>query len=216
MTTSDTSSRPRRIWLSLVAGCVLGLPAGWLLASLAVLPMFLGLFFFLLLGLLIGATMYRFGKPAAPVPRSRLLAIGGITAVAIWGVALVVEYSNLPDDAVRTVRESFRGRYLAKEDVQKLQAEVRRHVPAELRENYPPGGFLGYLRWAAASGEMKCPRVLAPDTEIHTLYQARTLWVVRVVVSLVLLGFALIAQFIGLAEPAKSTEEMVESEQQPP
>ena len=89
-----------RGWIgwSLVSGCVVGVPAGALLAYLAVLPMFLGLFFFLLVSLLVGAVMFRFGRSAAPVARRTLWAVGIAVVIVIWFTGLVVEY--LPTEAL--------------------------------------------------------------------------------------------------------------------
>ena len=204
MTTSNKPSLPARIWLSLIVGGLLGLPTGWLLASLAVLPMFLGLFFFLIVGLFIGAAMFRLGKPAAPVPKSTLITIGSIVALTVWGAALFYEFRQLPEDAARTVRSSFPKRYFDKQDQLRLQNETRDYVLAKLKEDYRPGGFVGYLRWAAAKGTIECPRIFSDDTETHGLYQQGLMWVIRVVLSLLLVGFTLLAQFLGLAQSAPS------------
>ena len=205
MTASDKPSCPECIWLSLIGGCLLGLPAGWLLASLAVLPMFLGLFFFLILGLFIGAVMFRLGKAAAPVPKAILIIIGSLVALVIWGTALVVEYRNLPQDAARTVRGSFKNRSFAPQDKLRLRNETGDYVLARLKEDYPPGGFVGYLRWAATKGTIECPRIFSDDTETHALHQRGLMWVIRVLLSLLLLGFTIFAQFLGLtSSPSRS------------
>ena len=74
---------------ALVAGCLLALPVGWLLATLAMLPFFLGLFFCMLFSLLVGAVVYRVGKPAAPQARPLLWMIGIAVGLAVFGVSLV-------------------------------------------------------------------------------------------------------------------------------
>lgn len=214
MTASDKPSCPECIWLSLIGGCLLGLPIGWLLASLAVLPMFLGLFFFLILGLFIGAAMFRLGKAAAPVPKSILIIIGSIAALTVWGTALVVEYRNLPQDAAQTVRDSFKKHSFAPQDKLRLQNETRDYVLAKLKKDYPPGGFIGYLRWAATKGTIECPRIFSNDTETHTLHQRGPMWIIRVLLSLLLLGFTIFAQFLGLAQSAPSASGTAPSEQQ--
>ncbi|MBN1489250.1 MAG: hypothetical protein JXA69_04975, partial [Phycisphaerae bacterium] len=61
---------PPRWAASVIAGLALGLPFAWLLAVLAFLPFYLGLFFFTLIGLLIGAVQFRVGKPAVPWPKA--------------------------------------------------------------------------------------------------------------------------------------------------
>ena len=54
--TSANSARGRMAW-ALAAGCLLAVPVGWLLATLAMLPFFLGLFFCMLFSLFIGAVV---------------------------------------------------------------------------------------------------------------------------------------------------------------
>ncbi|MHC4441217.1 MAG: hypothetical protein ACYTF1_12905 [Planctomycetota bacterium] len=209
MTTSNKPSFPSLFWLALalVVGVILGLPTGWLLATLAVLPMFLGLFFFLIVGLFIGAIMFRVGKQAAPVPKSTLITIGSIVAMTVWGAALVFEFRQLPEDAARTVRSSFPKRYFDKQDRVRLQNETRDYVLAKLKEDYPPGGLVGYLRWAADKGTIECPRIFSDDTETHALYQQGLMWIIRVLLSLLLVGFTTITQFVGLTSiPAKPAQ----------
>jgi hypothetical protein len=178
--------------------------------------MFLGLFFFLIFGLFIGAVMFRLGRAAAPVSKVKIITIGSLIAVVVWGTALVVEYHQLPQDAARTVRGSFPNRSFVRQDKLRLQNETRDFVFTTLKADYPPGGFLGYIRWAATSGTMECPRILGDDTETHALHQQGLMWIIRVVISLLLIGFTLIAQFIGLAQSTQSTSQSVAPEQQPP
>ena len=204
MTATNTPSSSHRIWLALIGGCLLGLPTGWLLATLAVLPMFLGLFFFLVLGLFIGAAMFRLGKSAAPVPKSTIITIGSIVTLIIWSFALVVEYRQLSEDAARTVSKSFKNRRFTSEEKIHLQTETGDFVQAYLKDNYPPGQFVGYLCWAATNGTIECPRVLGDDTETYNLNQTGPAWVIRVIVSLFLLGFTLLAQLLGLASTPAS------------
>ncbi|UCD27520.1 MAG: hypothetical protein JSV03_10400 [Planctomycetota bacterium] len=210
---TETPPAPNRIWLSLIVGCALALPAGWLLATLAVLPMFLGLFFFLLFGLLIGAIMFRFGRAARPAPRSKLIAVGCMASLVVWAVALVTEYRNFPTDAAKAVRDSFPSRSFVKTDLERIRHETHRHVLKQLKEDYSPGGFVGYLRWAATDGTLKCPRIFGQDTATYQLHQRGVMWIIRVVLSLVMVGFTTITQFIGLAESPKSDDQVDENEQ---
>ena len=48
-----------RWWIAVVVGLIVILPFAWLLSHAALLPFFLGLFFFVLFGLLVGAVMHR-------------------------------------------------------------------------------------------------------------------------------------------------------------
>ena len=56
-------SSTMRWWLAVLAGVAVTLPVAWLLSFAGTLPFFLGVFFFALFGLLIGAVIYRVAAP---------------------------------------------------------------------------------------------------------------------------------------------------------
>ena len=179
---------------------------------LALLPYFLGLFFFALLGLVVGAVMFRFGRPAAPAGRSTLWLIGGFVAALLCVTGLAAEYHGLIgyrvfghefNDAYRHLRRSFRHRAFTQQELDTLRDETRRHVRAQLRTDYPPGGFLGFVRWAATDGTIECPRIFDNATQTVAIRHRGFTWVVRVLLSLGMLTFSIMSQILGLAEPPK-------------
>lgn len=188
----------RWIGWSVISGGGVGIPAGVLLAYLSALPFLLGLFFYLLLGLIIGATMFRFGR-RAPAPSRRLAQAMGIgVAVLVWGTSLYVEYIAFPRSVDRQVRESFRKSFPADERAE-LRTQTGAFVAEYLRNHYPPGGFVGYVRWAIDDKPMECPRVFSDSTQKIRLPQRGTLWLVRVGLALVLVVWAVLSQVLGLA-----------------
>lgn len=202
----DAQISTPRCWIgwSLIAGCVLGVPAGCLLAYLAVLPLFLGLFFFLVIGLIVGAVMFRLGRLAGPRSKASLWLIGSVVVLVIWGTGLVVEYLGFPRDATRAVLKSIPQR-LTPEQRADLYIQTRRYVLARfVGGQSEPGrlgslrGFPAYLRWAATDGTIACPRVFNDSTHKVSLPQRRVGWVIRVGASLALLAFAILAQFLSL------------------
>lgn len=198
-----SAGRPKS-WIgwSLIAGCVLAVPAGWFLAYLAALPGFLGLFFYLLLGLMVGAAMYRFGRLAAPAGRPVLWVIGTLAALTVWGISLRGEYQVLPADADDSVRKSIQMTLTAQER-QLLRERTHAHVAQFLRERYPPGGFAGYLRWMATDGRMECPRVVNETIHVFQPLYVRSRWLIRVGLALLLLEWTVMSQVLGLAvDPA--------------
>jgi len=182
---------------SLVAGCVLGLPAGWLLAYLGMLPMLLGLFFYLLFGLLIGAVMVRVGRRAAPVAKTGLWLIAVFVAVLVWTTSLVTEYWEFPRSTNDQVRKTF-VRSFTKSELEHLREQTHHYVLSELQSHYRPGGFLGYLRWAATQGTMECPRVFEDSTENIQLPQRRVAWLIRVLLGLIFLVGTVVVQTLEL------------------
>lgn len=199
-TPSDKPPPPARTgWIgwSAIAGCVVGIPAGVLLAYLAALPFLLGLFFYLLLGLVIGATMYRFGAKARIPSKPTLWAIGLGVALVTLAASLWAEYRALPGSVTEAVRHSLWMRF--DPDMKaRLETETRQFAAHYLQEHYPPGGVLGYVRWAISDGSLKCPRVFKESTTEYRLPQRRKLWVVRITLASVMLGWTILVQVLGL------------------
>lgn len=189
----------RQAWIgwSLLAGLALALPSGWLLAYLAALPFLLGLFFFLLLGLMVGAMIYRVGSTARVASRATLWLLGSSAAFVLVSSSLYTEYRALPRSVEKRVRDSIFEAPPADQRV-KLSQGVRQFVATELDTKYPPGGWVGYLRWAATNGKFTCPRILKASTVEFRLSHRGTLWVVRVVLSLLLVEWAIMSQVLGL------------------
>lgn len=196
----DTHPQNRSVAWSLVAGLVVGVPSGWLLAFLAALPFMLGIFFFVLVGLIIGAVMFRFGSRTPRTPSRRTLwLIGSSVTATVLLVSLWTEYRTLPQSVEKRVRRSFAGSFTPQMRAE-LRDGVQRFITSELKAHYPPGGFPGYLRWAVSSGKFECPRILKASTVEYGLPQQRTTWIIRVGLSLLLLQWTIMSQLLGLRE----------------
>jgi len=190
-----------RRWVAAVlSGVVLGMPVGWLLAHLGLLPFYLGLFFFTLFGLLIGAVVYRVGIPAAPLPRSVLWVGGLVVVAATWTVSIVFEYRHLYPDAIRCVKQAHR-KFLPPAQLEAINARTPVRVREYLWREHPPGGLAGYLRWAATSGRMPVGELPSGRVITYVLRQGPIGWSVRVLVSVAMLTFGVLSQVLGLARP---------------
>jgi F0F1-type ATP synthase assembly protein I len=192
-----TTQSPLRILASLVLGCVLGIPTGILLAYLAALPGYLGLFFCLLFGLLIGASMYRVGKPAAPVPVGMLVSVAAVVTLLTVFTSVYAEYCELYRSVDNKVRDSFFESFTA-ERRQELRTQTYHNVDEYLARNHSPGGFVGYLGWIITDGDLEVPRVFGESTVSFETPQRGFWWVLRVLLSIGLLGWTILSQFIGL------------------
>jgi hypothetical protein len=212
----DRPERPgkrRQGWIgwSLLLGLVLAGPCGWLLAFLAALPFLLGLFFALMLGLIVGAAMFRVG-PGHPVPsRATVIAVGSIVAFVLMSTSLAVEYRALAGSLENGVRKRFPEAFTPARRA-RLAQEVRAHVARDLETRYPPGGFLGYLRWAAADGTITCPKFTSPtiatDRKLeYQLPQRKRLWIIRVVLSWAMVEWTVVAVLMGLRSPRSVSAE---------
>jgi len=185
-----------RWWLSVTVGTVLSLPLAWLLSYAATLPFLIGLFFFVLLGLLIGAIVYRVAAPGGPYSPTALV-IGTTTIVAtVWCITLVKECRDLPDDMAKIAAQSTRD--IGDRGVDEFYTEVRRDVRQFLRERYPPGGIIGYMRWVLTNGAFMRGELPSIDLTLRAP-QNKGWWAVRVVLSLALLGFGVGSQTLGLS-----------------
>jgi hypothetical protein len=196
----------------LLAGFIGGVPTGFVLAYLAPLPFFLSLFFCMLLGLLIGATMFRLGRDAIPIPRGVLWGVGIASVLAIWITMLSVEYAGLPADAAQQVLGSIPRRLTADERAT-LEQQTREHILTQFSGRQAAGtvgdhvrAFPGYLRWVALDGRLDCPRVFHDSTHLLVLQERGLRWTIRVVLSLVLLTFGVMSQVSDLAGPRDRTE----------
>ncbi|MFQ5491468.1 MAG: hypothetical protein ACE5GE_12170 [Phycisphaerae bacterium] len=194
-TPTDLTAR----WMAAVAaGCLAALPIGWLLAFAALLPFYLGLFFFVLFGLILGAVVFRIGQPDRPLTRRRIV-VGTACVVAVgWGTSLTTEArvfpSQVAEQAVMHYAKLPQGMNL-KAFEEASTADVRRH----LHENYAPGGLIGYVRWAVTSS-----RIDPPVGQLRKPFlssQPRHWWLMRALLSCILLAYGVHSQLIALTRP---------------
>ena len=197
---SAAATKPKRWALAVLVGAGAGLPLGWLLCYGALLPFFLGLFFFLLFGLLLGAVIYRVGAPARPMPRGRLVLGTAVVAFVTWAVSIAVEGYDFPrqmaDKAIGDHRKLPEGTATAEE----FRRESAEQVARYLREHYAPGGVIGYIRWAVSSGRLE--RGVGQLRRPYQASQPRGWWVLRVLLSIGLLGFGIHSQVGSLTRMA--------------
>lgn len=198
------------IWIgwSLIAGLAVAIPCGLLLAYLAALPFMLGLFFFLVLGLITGATMFRFASRAALPSVPALWVIGSTVATSMMVVSLWAEFRALPGSVQKVVRKSYYESFTDQRHLE-LSTKVGEHVSSYLATHYPPGGLVGYMRWAIHDGQLQCPRFVRPagaprelsykpaNVEYRLPYK-RWPWLFRVCVCVFLLHWTILSQLIAL------------------
>jgi len=223
------------VFRAVLIGCVVGLPVGWVLATLIMLPFMLGLFFHMLLGLLVGAVVYRVGSPAMPVSRAIALGAGFGVALAVYGVSLAGEYYNVrgyslyrsgpggwawypvEGDAAQAVRHSFPDRSFSREQLESLRRTASEAFVRELAAKYPPGGFIGFLRWCASpSRPIVLPRVLGEGTQECKPKRSGTPWMIRMVLAWVLLSGAIVSQVAGLSPRPQAPEHVAPTNESDP
>jgi len=192
-----------RWWLAVVAATIASLPFAWLLSYGAALMALLGLFFFALFGIVIGAVAYRFGAPVRPVPLAHIRIGTAILVLVCWGLSLVKEVRDFPTDkanaaigAARTLPDGM--------TADEFKADVARFVRATLAERYG-GGVIGYARWVLASSRMEYPIEGMKNPIVLRPVQYRWWWGIRVVLSIVFLWcgvYSQVSPLSGMTDPA--------------
>lgn len=196
---THTAGSSPRWWAAVAAGAAVSLPLGWLLSYGAALPFFLGLFFFILFGLLIGAVVFRVGLHARPVPSTRLKIGAAVVVIVCWGLSMGIEVYQFPTDqgaaALTKIAPLPDGM-----NAESMKAHVAEFVRNTLRREYGSAGFVGYARWIIASSRMEFTVETMTKPVILQPSQHRWWWAVRVLLCIVLLTFGVYTQLIPLTQ----------------
>jgi hypothetical protein len=198
-----TSSGP--FWKGVGLGAVLALPLGWLLGHGALLPSYLGLFFFALFGLVLGATVYRVAQRGDRLPRRTVLAGTLLLVVFTWAVGMTREGLAFPEQMARAVVERAEASDLAGRTGEEFHRDALADINQFLATEHPPGGVLGYVHWAATSSVLPASKVDGLRRNIKST-QSRYGFIIRIALSLGLLTFGIGALTFSLIRPTpKST-----------
>lgn len=201
MARPSVPSRRAAWWFALAVTFALLAVLAWLLARLVWLPMYFGLFFFLVAGLLVSAIAFRIARPARPLSTGAILRGAVIVSLLTIAVTLIWEYQHFaatvgdpphfPDARNAAVR--------AGRSAKEVRAQAGREFKSALGSQYPPGGVIGYALWTVRSGEMKLTVDGVTDT-IHSSHRGLA-WPLRTLAAVALLTAGL---WLGL-ESLRST-----------
>lgn len=181
-------------------------PLGWLLVALIWLPLYMGLFFFLVAGLLVGAVSFRFARPARPMARRRILRGAGVLALACTAINLVWEFDQFARGVGKPPRfaDARNAVVAAGEKASSIDTKANVAFRAALTERYAPGGPIGYLRWAVSGADL--PVSVNGQTETIVMPHGGFRWPIRTLVAFLLLAVGLYLSFEALtsAEPVSN------------
>jgi len=189
-----------RWWWAVFAGLVVSVPLGWLLSYGAALVALLGIFFFTLFGLVIGAVMYRFGAPARPIPKSQVSLGAAVVVAFCWCLAMTIEVHEFPTDRANAALRQVSPLPDGVTGVQ-FKQDVADFVRDTFAQKYGGFGFFGYARWILASSRMEYPVETMTSPIVIKSIQYRWWWIIRVVLTVVMLSFGILAQVLPLARP---------------
>jgi len=185
-------SRWGRICLDLVFVLTLFNFNGWAFSHLSNLLVYVGLFFFALFGLILGATLFRLLAHFRPLPKVVFVSIGMLFVLGAWWGGLALEASYYPGDFYLSCIEKFR-RPPPEMTPEEQKEKILEQACDFLEENYGSCDTISYLRWGLASGEAKLP---VPGRAKLFLYKRpqrqTTLWI-RLGLSLGLLSFGVLS-----------------------
>ncbi|NOT01577.1 MAG: hypothetical protein HOP29_13220 [Phycisphaerales bacterium] len=185
-------------WRAIAAGAIASFPMGWLLSFGAMLPAMLGLFFFALFGLVIGAVMYRVASRHRPIPVGRLrIGIWAIVAVC-WAISMYFEVRDFAGDKAR---EALHRVQLLPDGMTRetLLLDAEKQVHETLKRDHGGDGFFGYAHWIVTSSRIEYRVATMDKPVVLTSVQNKGWWVARVVLSIVLLWFGVRAQVMPLS-----------------
>lgn len=186
-----------RWWLAVAGATVASLPLAWLLSFAALLPFQIGLFFFVLFGLLIGAVAHRISSPGRPYHRWALVAGTTVLVALVWAGSLLIEIHDFPGDMAQRALQLRRP--IGDRTSTEYRETVADQVRTFLKKRYPPGGAIGYVRWMLLSGRIKKGELADVDRTLsRDRSQVRLWYVVRLVLSMGLLAFGIGSQTFSL------------------
>lgn len=198
-----------------LAGCALvslvGIGLARLLSTAGLLPFVfgvVGIFFFILVGLIFGAVMYRFGRQHPPSGRL-LLIVSALVPTLVTGLAtLVFERDSF---LTSTAQQILRANRINPKRSARQQARVRDQLSSYWRDHHGSDGALGYVRWAAFGSPFRCG---PPDGRklriVHP--QAGLRWLLRTIISFAAMGWAILSQVYPLGQPATAAPEPTRSD----
>lgn len=197
---------------SLIMGIIAAVALGMTLLTWALSLMFmLGLFFFMLFGLLIGAIMFRGGSRSRPMPRKQVVTITAIVVTVGWLTTLAKECADFQDDFVETVmsKRGVAGKrlYIPNDGYHQVESEVRGFISNYLHRDYPLGSWVAYLQYAASgrSIRMDIPsQISAIDVPPRA---AAWVWWTRVLLALPLFFLTTYSVTAGLARLPDAAEQ---------
>jgi hypothetical protein len=195
----------------------------WLLARLVWLPMYFGLFFFLVAGLLVSAIAFRMARRDRPLASRKILRGAIIVSLLTVAITLFWEFEHFAntvgdpphftDARNAAVRAGRSSREVQRDASIAFKSAIRaRYLPdGLLRSKYLPFGAIGYALWTVRSGELKL--TVQNETETISSPHRGIIWLLRTLAEVVLLAVGLWFGFESLRSAAPTTNVLAPGEE---
>lgn len=220
--TADPRLAPARWVAAALLGSVLLSLLGAILGRVVWLYESFGLFFFLLAALLVGSVLFQILRRARPVRGAPLTLLAMLVAGVGWSAALWWEWRDIVDRVSSPPRfAAARQKYVNRgEPHERIDGLSRDAFERRIAAEYPPGGVIGYARWAGHVGEME---LSIGDAGLGAgefkdsvrLFHRGWAWIVRCVAAYLLLALGLWWPLTSLRqrEPVSNLIDPEEAEQ---
>ncbi len=192
------NSNPSAWWSALAIAFVLLVGLDGVMAVLIWLPFYCGLFGFLVAGLIAGGVSFRVARRARPLSWKRVLA--GVFLLAVLSTFVMVGWefwyiSSTIGDPPKFAR--LRNTAMRKgESPDGIGEAAARRFRERLAADHPPGGALGYARWAMGTGKMRLE--LDGASETVSIGHQGFAWPARTVIACLLTALGLWLSFESL------------------
>ncbi len=195
-------TRLRAILANLLLVLTLANFNAWAFSHLGNLFYFLGLFFFILFGVIHGATVFRFLSAFRPIRRPTLICIGCFLVLLTWSGGLALEASYLPEDVYDATIETFKRGLPPGLRAADFKTDVLAQTTDYLRENYGPNLTISYVQWELAGGSLDLTVRGRERSLAYERPQRGIGFALRVLISLVLVAYGMFSQ-IGVLTKTK-------------
>lgn len=182
-----------------LVGIAIALALTWLLARVIWLPFYFGIFFYLIAGLLVGAISFRVARSVRPLRTPRLVQGVVLMTLVAMGASVTWEYRNIAATVADPPRFARARQSLqaSGRSVGPVQEEATQAFRTYLRNDYSPGGVLGYAQWAIDKGQVRLV-VLDGFADEASIPHRGIAWLLRTTIAGVLFAAGLWSQYESL------------------
>lgn len=213
-TDADSTSSPTAAPFGrmVAIGAIVSLALGWTLLSWALaLPFMLGVFFFMLFGLFVGAAMFRVASGYVPVKRRTIVTASIVVAVIGWLTSLAKEGVDYPHDFVKHAQKRVHVPDV-EGGLEQVRSELYAFINNELSTKYPPGGVLGYFRLAATGQSVTIDDLPTrqPRPVVISRRVSAPVWWIRNFLAAIMFYVAIFAVTVDLTKTPSARQPMSE------